>query len=480
MRNLILAAALIASPSLLMAQDNHYEYLRMGSRNSILANAGLSRFEDQAAVIINPATLSFANNSSFSFNTTAIGLSSIKFDNGLGQNFNIKYGNMTVLPNMAAGVLKPKEKERDFVLGYGIYHRLNDKLRFADRAKYDANVINDTESPGNENYLAQFNLAHDVDEITGVLGVGWNLNDHFAIGVSQYFTYRSEEFSNKFSASALPFKNQGATTEGATLTRDFYTRYYKVMAQTKVGLAWNLEKWDIGLTLTLPSLGIMGTGEISAQAALTNIRLNNNLSTPRKDYYANGYVEKQKATYKQSMAASAGVSRPFGNVRMYVAANYYSAIKTYSIMDPGQVDFIQPSTDSNVLYSSSAMRVLAGNRSVLNGSIGADWQIKANKHLLFSFHSDQHFASMDSAVKGQYLTVKNWDYYHIGVGTSQSIGRSDWVIGLRYSFGGRDDAKQPYSFDDPTEENYLQGNRQTGKLTATSFQLMLSYSFRFK
>jgi hypothetical protein len=54
------------------------------------------------------------------------------------------------------------------------------------------------------------------------------------------------------------------------------------------------------------------------------------------------------------------------------------------------------------------------------------------------------------------------------------------VFGLRYSFGGKDDAKQPYSFDDPTEGNYLQGDRQTGKLTATSFQLMISYAFRFK
>jgi hypothetical protein len=478
MRILTLTAGLVFCALATKAQDNHYEFLRTGSRNSILANAGISRFEDQSAVIINPATLSFANNSSFTFNTSAIGTSSIRFDNGLGQGYNIRYGNMTVLPNMAAGVLKPKRKERDWVLGYGIFHRLNDHLRFADRAKYDVDVINNQESPGAENYLAQYNLSHDVEEITAVLGIGWNLSEHLAFGVSQYFTYRSEEFDQRFSASALPYPNSGATMSGMTLNRDFHTNYYKIMAQTKVGLAWNFEKWSVGLTMMLPSLGIMGNGDIYSKAQITNAR--RTTASPRKDYYANGYAEKEKATYKHPLIVGLGVSRPFGQVRMYGAVNYYSKIKNYTIMDPGNVDFIQPSTDSNVIYSSNAMRVLSGNRQVINGSLGADWEFKKDKHLLFSVHSDQQYANIDSAMKGTYLSVKNWNYMHVGVGIAQSIGRSDWVIGLRYSLGGKDDARQPYSFDDPTEGNYLQGDRQTGELRATSFQVMISYAFRFK
>jgi hypothetical protein len=461
-----------------LAQDNHYEFLRMGSRNSILSNAGISRFEDQSAVIINPATLSFANNSSFTFNTTAVGTSTIKFNNGLGQGFDIRYGNLTVLPNMAAGVIKPKSKDRDWVLGYGIYHRMNDKLRFADRTNYAVNVINDTESPGNESYLAQYNLAHDLDEVTAVLGMGWNLNEHFAFGISQYFTYRSEEYDVRFAASALPFANSGATMSGITLSRDFHTSYFKVMAQTKLGIAWNLAKWDIGISAMLPSLGIMGKGDIYAKAQLTNARAKP--TDPRRDYYANGYIEEQKSRYKYPLALSFGVSRPLGNVRMYGAVNYYNAVRNYNIMDPGTVDFIQPANDSNVLYSSNAMRVAAGNQQVINGSLGADWEFKANKHMLFSVHTDKHFSNIDTSFGGNYLTVKNWDYVHVGMGISQSIGRSDWVIGLRYSFGGKDDALQPYSFDDPSEGNYLQGDRQRGKLTATSFQLMISYAFRFK
>ena len=63
------------------AQDNHYSWKQFGARNSVLYNAGLSRFEDQAAVVINPATLSAAANSSFNFNTNAFGFNFINFEN---------------------------------------------------------------------------------------------------------------------------------------------------------------------------------------------------------------------------------------------------------------------------------------------------------------------------------------------------------------------------------------------------------------
>jgi hypothetical protein len=457
-------------------QDNHYEYLKLGSRNSILANAGISRFEDQSAVIVNPATLSYATGSSFSFNTTAVGISNITFENGLGQGFDIKYGNLNILPNMAAGVLKPKKNEKDFVLGYGIYHRLSDKLRFTDRQQATIDVLDNSISPGLETYIAQYNLGHEVDEVSGIFGIGWNLTKRISIGLSQTFTYHSEEYSESFSASAVPAKGQGATIDVVAGSSDFYAQYFKIITQTKVGLAAMLGRWDVGLTVGLPSLGIMGQGEVMSEATLTNIQLP---GKPRGSYYANGRAEKIKSKYKYAMSAGLGISRPINNVRIYFGANWYGGLDPYTVIDPGNVGFIQPVTDSNVLYTDKFMRVYAQSKSVFNGSVGADWTYNENKHLLVSFHSDGHFALNNENEPGRQLSVKIWDNYHIAVGTQQSFKSSDWMIGVRYSFAKLENALQPFSFDNPTEDNYLQGERTTGTLKATSFQFMLSYSFRF-
>ena len=145
--------------------------MQFGSRNSILYNAGISRFEDQSAVIMNPATLSAATTSSFNFNTNAVGFNNINFVNALGQGYNITNSNFNILPSMASGVLKPKKNEKDWVLGYALYHSTRDKLNFTNRVETRYDLINETESPGDENYLAQYQLQTELDEVTAVAGV---------------------------------------------------------------------------------------------------------------------------------------------------------------------------------------------------------------------------------------------------------------------------------------------------------------------
>ncbi len=179
------------------------------------------------------------------------------------------------------------------------------------------------------------------------------------------------------------------------------------------------------------------------------------------------------------MNAALGISRSIGNVRLYGGINWYAAVGNYSIMDPGNVAFLQPSTDSNVLYTPRALRVYAENKTVVNGSLGADWNYKENRHLFFSVHSDGHFAVKNDEEPGNSLPIKVWDNYHIAVGTQQIFFSSDWMIGLRYSFATLKNALQPYTFDDPTEDNFLRGERTRGTLKATGLQLILSYSFRF-
>ena len=202
---------LFVSPA--YAQDNHYAWMQFGSRNGILNNANLSQFEDQSAVIVNPATLSEATQSSFNFSTNAVGFNNIKFENGLGQGFTVKNSNLTILPSLAAGVIKLRKSEKDLVIGYALHTNNTDLLNFSDRVETKIDLINETESPGEENYLAQYNITTNLDEIAIIGGIGWNLTPNLSLGISQNFLYRTQEYAQKFSAYAIPDKGSGASVD---------------------------------------------------------------------------------------------------------------------------------------------------------------------------------------------------------------------------------------------------------------------------
>jgi hypothetical protein len=451
--------------------------MQYGSRNSILFNAGISRFEDQSAVIMNPATLTEAQTSSFNFNTNMVGFNNIKFKDGLGQGFTITNSNLNVLPSMASGVFKPKSSRKGLTLGYALYHANTDNLKFSDRTENKLNLINDVESPGNEFYLAQYSLNNSLDEFTAVAGIGWQASEHLNIGVSQSFLYRSVESRESFAAYAItdPAANASVDLAGANL--DYYARYNAMSTYTKLGITYRAGKWDLGLVLTAPTLHMFGSGEILADYALTNYRLSNDINVKRRSFLANGQIEDLKAKYKYPLSVALGVSRAFTSWRIYGSFSWHSAIKRYTVMDPGQASFVQPPSADNILLTSQILSVWGANKAVFNASIAADIALKKNNRLLMSFRNDQHYVDYNPAEEGNNLAVKLWDNWHFTIGNQREFKASALTVGLRFNYGVNTDFPQPASFEDPTEGNLLQGNRGRGTITSKGIQLLLSYSF---
>lgn len=461
------------------AQDNHYAWIQFGSRNSLLNNANLSHFEDESAGIINPATLSKATRSSFNFNTNAISFNQINFEDGLGNGFTINNSNLTVLPSTASGVIKPKNSKRELAVGYSLFTSNRDLLNFSDGVQADLDVINEAESPGNEYYLAQYNLRNILAELSAVIGIGWIVSPKLSLGISQSFCYRTHEYSEIFTAYAIPDPTTGTTLDLVGTNSIYFAHYYKIMTYTKVGLTSRLNHWDIGFVITSPTIGILGRGKILADYSLTNVRLSEDPTLDRKSYIANGEFSKLQSTYKYPVNASLGISRRFGKVSLFGGASWHGHIDPYSILDPGDAPFIQPPNEDNVLYTSQFLRFWSSNRTVINGSFAADWMVAPDNHLLFSVRTDFHYGDFGYDEAGINSAIKQWDNYHFTLGTQRTFGSSQWVVGVRYSYARSNDYPQPISYTDPTEDNFFQGDPDTGTLTSNGLQFMLSYTFIF-
>lgn len=461
------------------AQDNHYTWTQFGSHNSILNNASLSRFEDESAVIINPATLSLANQSSFNFNANALGFTNSQFKNEAGEGFTIKSSDLSLLPSTISGVIKPKNQDKTWVLGYALFTSNKDRLNFSNTVEKRLNIIDDKESPGDETYKAQNNILNTTDELTFVAGIGWNLGSNISLGVSQNIIYREQDHAEILSSYALADPPAASGFDLAGGNYSYLASYYKFMTNTKFGLTTKIKDWNLGFVFTSPTIGLLGNGSIIADFSLTNIRIGSDPDTPRKNLVASGDYRKLSTRFKYPMNAAFGVSHAFGKIRLYGSLFWHNYLKTYTILDPGNAPFIQPTSEKNNSYTSQLLNAWGKSKTIYNGSIAADWAIKSDYHIFFSFRTDFHYAENDPQQGGFDLVFKQWDYYHFTIGTQRSINASDLVIGIRYSYGRESDFPQPISLNDPTQDDYFDNYASIGTLTSHGIQLMLSYTFTF-
>jgi len=459
------------------AQDNHYEALQLGAKNSILSGATISKWQDPTAVFQNPATLSQTVGNSISFNTAAFTLYKAKLESKLGEKYTLKSSSTRFLPSLVGGDFRPNKGNSNWVWGYAIYHRNRDNLRFTNRIENTQNIIDDVESPGNEDYVGQSAHETEFDETAGVFGFGKKLNDRWSFGVSFNGIFRNQTYRHAFTGNAITDTANHPTIDLVSSNSDIDVTYNKALMQLKFGLAYQNNGWNIGLTLTTPSVGIFGSGEIVADMSLTNIKLPQN--TERRNYVASTRLVKMKTTFKYPLSVAGGITRQFKKIQLSAAATWYAPISKYVMLDPGDAVFIRPASDQNVLATKNFLQVWSVNNSVVNVSFSADWILKSNLHALFGYALDQAYSEDKPEEPGFQLAAKFWDLTHVNVGIQFIRDKANWIIGFQSAFGKNSNYLQPRSLDGPTEENFLQGHPNRGIINYTSTGIIISYSLKF-
>jgi long-subunit fatty acid transport protein len=463
------------------AQDNHYDFYSLGVRTSLLNGAGIARQEDEMSVYYNPAHLGTATKSSLSFNSAAFSFQNIKFEDVLGDNYTIKTSGGRFLPSVIAGIIKLKENQNDWSIGYAIIHRNFDKLKLNSRTEETLNVINDAESPGNEEYIGAFNRYGDLDDVAVIGGVGYKLNEHWSIGTSLMFNYRSHIYREDFNATLIPTNGLNGELEFLSTKGDFGAEYNQLAAQLKLGVAYTHKNFDIGISVTTPSVKIFGKGDISAEYSFVNYRPEDQPNVPRQSLIASARVEDIKSKFKYPLQVSVGASTKIKNVRLYAAGNFYSSIDEYSVMDPDQVPFVRPTSSDNLWASEAFLRIWDKHKSVINTALAFDWDINKTFSLLGSFRSDRGYASVDeiNEYDGRQIYAKFWNNRHFIGGLEGAWGRFNIIAGIQYSHGSNDQYPQPINLKNPQEDGLLLGEGGYGAVKMHGLSLLLSYSIKF-
>lgn len=469
--------ASMAGCEALRAQDNHYEGLNLGFRNSILSGAGISRWIDQTAVVNNAATIMNADNAGFTFSSTTGGFDLIRFKDALGNDIDIQADDAQLYPGLLAADLPVFRNRAKHRLGIAVFNRISDRTRFTQRVDQAVHVINDLEAPGSETFIGQYVLDIELRETNAALAWATRLNEHWSAGLTAMALLRTHRYRENASVNLIADPTQQPTVDVVSAESDISLKMSPSMLQLRGSLAWKKGPWSAGFVLTLPSVLVLSSGDMIAQISLNNVRADS--LSPRRSYFASAYLEKQKPVFKYPLSCSVGLSRAFESGALVSAsATWNGAISRYAIFDPGDTPFLQPPSEENLIFSQRFLEVWSSNRALVNGAISAEMPLSPVFSLLGGIRSDLHYAQIqDPRPPGFQLAKKIWNRYHLSAGAAIQKRRSHWIIGLQYTHGGSKNYPQPFNFDGIADNQFLQGQRSRGEVVQRGIMGTVSFQF---
>lgn len=456
----------------LFAQDTHYQTQQFGTRSALMSGAVVGGVKDNTALFYNPGSLGFIDTAMVSINANLYKVENISINNALGNQVDFKSANFISLPILISGMLPSKNPRLKW--GYGLGSPMSFSFNGTGRVDAPFQIVDDIESPGTEDFIGQVQLKTKSQETLAGIGFGYRLNTDWSIGMTNQITIRSVEYTDVLlSRFFLNQPNFPLVSSNIWKAAKYNTWRYSA----KFGIAYTKEHFDLGLTLTTPSVNLYGKGNVSADVTANNILVKGQ----RINILANDAQEKLKANYKSPFKFATGANYKKGKNTYGITIEYCGEIKPYDVIKSKPAAFVRPADIAVNLGSDEFLKVKSAAKAVVNFSLGFEHKISDALFLYFSFRTDNSwFDSSLSAYRGIKPEFTSWDIYHFTSGVSILKGRSTLSLGLLLSAGSNNNFQQNNNLSKPEEGNFLQGVTSITKAGYSAFGLLVGYSFNFK
>ena len=420
---LLLGAVLSqALPAPAQAQDAHYWAIAYGPIGQLLGGTLIGSARDLSATFYNPGGLVLTEDPTFLVSVDALDRERLRVEAGGTEilNSDLSATRTTAAPSIIAGALPQSMSGPNARLAWSYLPRFDVSFRANERQR---------SSPGSGGFLAsEMALTEDMSE--SWFGVTWSqlVDQGLALGGTGYLAYRGHQYRAEFNAQTDP-AGVGATT---LLVDNARYNHYRVLA--KLGAAMDHGPFQLGLTVTTPSLGLLGGGDIGFTRSLTGVDLDGD-GTP-DPYLLSGYEDDLDADYSSSWAIGAGGSWRHGKARLHLSAEWYNSVEsdvlTSDPLSPGQgLPEIVLELDENL-------------DDVVNVGAGVEYELRARTSLYGSFSLDQ---SALAEPHDPAFALARWDLYHLTVGAAARFLGSRITGGVGYAFGSADQESLFGAFD---------------------------------
>ena len=457
----------------IIAQDDHYWAQQYGALSTLMGGAVVSGVNDNSAVYYNPAALAMIDNPSLSIDANVYRIDKILIRNGAGDGVNLNSSQLSVYPQIISGMIN-LFKSGKVKLSYTMLTRNHSNILI--NTRYTGKQI--YEIPGypglsSTSFVTAFDYVNQINEQWFGIGAGYQATEKLGIGMSLFTSYRGQSYQLTNYIREVSPVDSGYMY--GNQTNDEAIKYYTLRLIAKFGLIYSTGNWKYGMTLTTPSIGIFGRGNI--QRELSNIIISDNPGYTENNFIIGDRQTNIKAAYRHPVSIAMGLEYYTSKTRLSVSAEYFLKIKEYTHINPAVEPFIYPpsfvdSIDYKPLID-NFLHVENAAKSVLNVAIGYNQKITKNLSLILGAATD--FSSYLSTARSNILLhgFGDWDIYHLSAGLSYHREKHTVTMGLSYAVTPSK-AIQPYSMVFPKPETSTHAN-----LSANSYSIVLGYTYFF-
>lgn len=454
------------------AQDTHYWTQQFGTRSALLGGAVVGGSNDNTAIYYNPAGLAFSDTGSISISGNLYHVQSFRIQNALGNKVDFKSTDLGTVPLLVSGMFRTHNK--DLRIGYAILQPVNFDFKAIARLDGFFPIIDDAESAGNEEAICQRSVSSTVHEVMVAFGLAYKFNEHWAIGLSNLFTGRSQSYTN-ITIARVYLNDSSHTLVTADELQNFH--YFNLRYSAKLGIAWQGDKLSAGIALTTPGLRLTGKGAVGADYTGTNIKFNG----IRQDILADDLQGKLKSTYKYPLSISAGLNWKLGRSLLALSGQYFGSEGVYDMLRGAPAAFVRPAGAYPNLGADEFLRVKTAARKVVNGVIGFEHPLSQTVTLQCSFRNDMTYYDKDlDYAPGIKPDIATWNIYTLTAGTAIRYGRSFVTVGLVGSRGADNHHAEQGNFTQAGQDSFLRGAATITKASYNNIGFVLGYTYNFR
>lgn len=478
-RPYLLPLLLTLLPAGLSAQDANYWSSSYGPAGYFMPGSVIAQNRDSGVMFYNPALLVNTASSTTSISGTIYQYHSIYYRNGIGTGLGLKSQGTSIIPMVASRAV-PVKKKLPFTLAFAIVH--NPVIDYGVTQQKDVvqDVLDNSYSPGPETFIGQYKAANRMDQTAVQLGAGWRAGKKISLGITAEGVVQRQSFTVDYIARAMmnPAGPDTVLAPITTVSEDYTASYWQAGLRAKLGMAWEIAaNHHMGLLFTTPVLKVAGKGTVIANVQVSNLYLAPDIGI---NLLASSRQAKLASHWKNPLSIAAGYTYMHRKGQLYIAAEYFAAVKAHSVLQPEPAAFIRPDTGSNAT-SAEFLQLRDARSAVINCGIGASYLMTEDFTLFTSLRTDFSYARKErrGVTEGYNINITNWDLYHMQIGANMRRKRYNLRTGLMLTYGRTGNYQQTINFDQPDEDNYLLGDAGITPARTLQAGVLVSYIHNF-